>query len=145
MPKVNSEWMDEELANRWDQILALRTDVAKVLEIARQEKLINHPLTAQVDLYPTDEQYESLQQVPNLAEIFIVSSLVMHQPNEERPEGVQPAEVHKGLGILVQPAKGEKCERCWMFHEEVGKNEEHPTICPRCSEVVSENSSRLID
>ncbi|SDG13103.1 isoleucine--tRNA ligase [Desulfosporosinus hippei] len=145
MPKVNSEWMDEELANRWDQILALRTDVSKVLEIARQDKLISHPLTAQVDLYPTEEQYKSLKQVPNLAEIFIVSQLVMHLPDEERPEGVQAAEVNKGLGIHVQPARGEKCERCWMFHEEVGMNEEFPTICPRCRKVISENSSRLID
>jgi isoleucyl-tRNA synthetase len=136
MPKVNPEWMDEKIAYEWDQILELRTDVAKVLEKARQEKLINHPLTAHVDLYPTEVQYEFLQQVPNLAEIFIVSDLNVHKPSEERPEGVQQAEGHEGLGILVQPAKGEKCERCWMFHDDVGKNQEHPTICPRCSAVV---------
>ena len=136
MPKVNLQWMDERIADKWDQILDLRTDVSRVLEKARQEKLINHPLTAHVDLYPTDEQYEFLQQVPNLAEIFIVSDLTMHKPSEERPEGVHLAEVHEGLGILVQPAKGKKCERCWMFHDEVGKNQDHPTICPRCSAVV---------
>ena len=101
-----------------------------------RKKCINHPLTAHVDLYPTEAQYGFLQQVPNLAEIFIVSDLTMHEPQEERPEGVQAAEVHEGLGILVQPAKGEKCERCWMFDEGVGKNEEHPTLCPRCSTVL---------
>lgn len=136
MPKVNPEWMNEKLAEQWDQILELRTDVTKALEKARQDKLINHPLTAHVDLYPTEAQYAFLQQVPNLAEIFIVSDLTVHEPHEARPEGVQPAEVHVGLGILVQPAKGEKCERCWMFHEEVGKDKEHPTICPRCSNVL---------
>lgn len=141
MPKVNSEWMNETMVDTWDQILALRTDVSKALEKARQEKLINHPLTAQVDLYPTDEQYGFLQKVPNLAEIFIVSGLTVHKPEEERPEGVQQAEVHEGLGIWVQPAKGEKCERCWMFHEEVGKDAEHPTICPRCSGVVKSLNS----
>ena len=136
MPKVNPEWMNEKMADLWDQILELRTDVAKALEKARQEKMINHPLTAHVDLYPNEAQYGFLQQVPNLAEIFIVSDLTMHGPQEDRPEGVQQAEVHEGLGILVQPAKGEKCERCWMFDEKVGKNEEHPTLCPRCSTVV---------
>lgn len=138
MPKVNPEWLDEKLAEKWDQVLDLRTDVSKALEKARQEKLISHPLTAHVDLYPTEAQYGFLQQVPNLAEIFIVSALNMHRPEEERPEGTQAAEVHEGLGILVQPAKGEKCERCWMYHEEVGKNEEHPTLCPRCSNVVND-------
>jgi len=136
MPKVNAEWMNVTMVDTWDQILALRTDVSKALEMARQEKLINHPLTAQVDLYPTEEQYGFLQQVPNLAEIFIVSGLTVHKPQENRPENVQLAEVHEGLGILVQPANGEKCERCWMFHEEVGKDSDHPTICPRCSTVV---------
>ncbi|WP_407307480.1 isoleucine--tRNA ligase [Desulfosporosinus sp. SB140] len=138
MPKVNPEWMDERLADLWDQILELRTDVSKVLEKARQEKTINHTLTAHVSFYPTAEQYAFLQKVPNLAEIFIVSELTVHEPLEKRPEGVQEAEVHEGLGILVQPAKGQKCERCWMFHEEVGKNENHPTICPRCSSVIEQ-------
>ena len=136
MPKVNAQWMDEKIADQWDKILELRTDVSRVLEKARKEKLINHPLTAHVDLYPTEAQYGFLQQVPNLAEIFIVSDLTMHKPSEERPEGVEQAEVHEGLGILVQPAKGQKCERCWMFHNEVGKDSDHPTICPRCSAVV---------
>lgn len=136
MPTVNSKWLDEKIADKWDRILALRTDVAKVLEVARQEKLINHPLTAQVDLYPTEDQYEFLRQAPNLAEIFIVSALKLHEPGEEKPEVAQDAETHEGLGILVQPAQGQKCERCWMYQEDVGKNEEHPEICPRCSDVL---------
>ena len=36
------------------------------------------------------------------------------------------------VGIKVEAADGEKCERCWMYSETVGKNHEHPTLCKRC-------------
>ena len=136
LPKVMEEWVDEKLAEKWDKVLDLRTDVAKALEKARQEKMINHPLTAQVELYPTPEQYEFLQLVPNLADIFIVSALKVHKPEELRPEGVWQAEVHEGLAIKVSPAEGDKCERCWIFNKAVGENVDHPTLCPRCATVV---------
>lgn len=138
MPKVKPEWMDEQLEAKWDRILALRAEVTKVLEKARQDKLINHPLTAQVDLYTPADLYEFLQGVPTLAEIFIVSSVELHQPTEETPEDAIPAEAIEGLRIKISSATGEKCERCWMYHTEVGKDEAHPTLCPRCASVVNE-------
>ncbi|MHB1652143.1 MAG: isoleucine--tRNA ligase [Desulfitobacteriaceae bacterium] len=138
MPKIMTEWIHEELAEKWDKILDLRGDAAKALEKARQEKLINHPLTAQVELYPTAAQNEFLNTIPNLAEIFIVSGVKVHEPEETQPEGVVLAEAHEGLGILVRPAEGEKCERCWMYHPAVGQDSKHPTLCPRCVGVVKE-------
>ena len=136
MPKVNPEWMDEALADKWDTLLAVRSEVTKALEKARQDKLISHPLTAQVDLYPTAELEKFLKEIPNLAEIFIVSAVQLHEASEEKPEGATHCETLEGLGITVNSAAGEKCERCWMYHTEVGHNSEHPTLCPRCASVV---------
>ena len=31
----------------------------------------------------------------------------------------------------------EKCERCWQVLPEVGRNSDHPDICNRCAEAVS--------
>lgn len=138
MPKAKPEWRDEHLEGKWDRILALRAEVTKTLEKARQDKLINHPLTAQVDLYTAADLNEFLQGVPNLAEIFIVSAVKLHQPTEGIPEDASQAEDIEGLRIKVSSAAGEKCERCWMYHIEVGKDEEHPTLCPRCASVVKE-------
>ncbi|MPN42341.1 Isoleucine--tRNA ligase [bioreactor metagenome] len=136
MPKVKPEWKDDQLEEKWDRILALRAEVTKALEKARQDKLINHPLTAQVDLYVPDDLYQFLQGFSSLAEIFIVSAVKLHQPTETVPEDAAQAEEIEGLRIKVSPAKGEKCERCWMYHTEVGKDEAHPTLCPRCASVV---------
>jgi isoleucyl-tRNA synthetase len=40
--------------------------------------------------------------------------------------------------IVVSKAQGTKCERCWKYDTGVGKDAAHPTVCPRCAEVLSE-------
>ena len=40
------------------------------------------------------------------------------------------------VGNLIDRARGEKCERCWMRSERVGENAAHPTLCERCVPVV---------
>ncbi|HHV63867.1 MAG TPA: isoleucine--tRNA ligase [Peptococcaceae bacterium] len=136
MPKVQEEWLDNALEERWARILDLRYDITKALEVARQEKLINHSLTAKVDLYVSDEEtYSFLVGIENLKEIVIVSDLKIHF-REEAPESAQEGENFAGVKILVSPAPGGKCERCWMYSEEVGNDNEHPELCPRCLAVI---------
>jgi isoleucyl-tRNA synthetase len=43
----------------------------------------------------------------------------------------------QGLAVAVSKAEGEKCERCWMIHPQLGTNPEHPTLCPRCTETIT--------
>ena len=38
--------------------------------------------------------------------------------------------------IVVFKAEGRKCERCWKYSEDVGRNSVHPTVCARCSSVL---------
>ncbi|BAE84671.1 isoleucine--tRNA ligase [Desulfitobacterium hafniense] len=137
MPEALPQWLDEALEKKWDTLLAVRSEVTKALEKARQDKLINHPLTAQVDLYPNAELEGFLRGIPNLSEIFIVSAVQLHSAGEEKPEGLSMAEDLAGFGIAVNSAAGEKCERCWIYDTGVGENQEHPTLCPRCASVVS--------
>lgn len=136
MPKVKKEWMDSTLEEKWSKILDLRYDITKALEIARQEKQINHSLTAKVDLYVEDKSaYSFLKDIENLAEIVIVSDLVIHE-QEEAPQNALAGEYFEGIKIAVSPASGGKCERCWMYSPEVGKESGHPELCPRCLKVV---------
>jgi len=39
---------------------------------------------------------------------------------------------------FVRKASGKKCERCWHWEMDIGKNAEHPTICGRCVEAVQQ-------
>ena len=40
------------------------------------------------------------------------------------------------VGIKVEKATGEKCERCWMYSETVGDSQEYPTLCERCRDNI---------
>ena len=42
------------------------------------------------------------------------------------------------LAVSVAKAVGEKCERCWIYSDELGSDPEHPTLCPRCAAVMKE-------
>jgi isoleucyl-tRNA synthetase len=138
MPEVMPAYLDNELEARWDQILKIREDVTKLLEVARKDKVIGHSLNAEVQLYPDQELADFLKQLePELATIFITSGAVVHGVEETAPAGANSGENFPGLKIAVTLANGEKCERCWIYSEELGRHQEHPTLCPRCTGVVA--------
>ena len=79
-------------------------------------------------LYAENDLFKFLKENKDLLKtVFIISSLEIEE-NERANEAK--------LGIKVEIAPGEKCERCWMYSEEVGKDKEHPTLCHRCSDVM---------
>ena len=43
-----------------------------------------------------------------------------------------------GLDIKINKAPGQKCDRCWNYSTEVGKDAEYPTVCERCAPVLHE-------
>ena len=113
------------------------TAVLKRLETARKDKVIGHSLDACVDLYVSSDILEKIQAYQEeLRSICIVSSLKIHN-NEETPKEALASEVLKGLAVSVFPAKGEKCERCWIVDESVGEDKEHPAFCSRCVKNVT--------
>ncbi|HEY2919161.1 MAG TPA: zinc finger domain-containing protein, partial [Candidatus Binatia bacterium] len=39
--------------------------------------------------------------------------------------------------IKVGKADGAKCQRCWKYDPQVGKDTNHPTVCARCATVLN--------
>ena len=122
--------LDESARKRaanWDRLMDVRGSVLKSLETARNEKLIGAPLEARVrlsangDLYPLLEQYAD--QLPGL---FIVSQVQLDQA--DAPD----------LGVRIERAAGDKCERCWKYTTDVGSSSDYPTICGSCAEAIDE-------
>ena len=127
-PEVVAEYDNKELEQKWNHILELKELVAKELEVARAEKVIGHSLNAKVTLFANDKEYEFLKENKELlTTIFIVSALEIKE-NERKDENK--------IGVKVEVAEGEKCERCWKYSTEVGKDAEHPTLCHRCAEAI---------
>ena len=128
-------FLNPDLAGRWDEILAVRKEVTKTLELGRKEKIIGHPLDAAVTLGVSSELYEKLARYADqLRSIFIVSSVNMVDVDELQ-DAVE-SETVPGLKVLVAPSTDPKCERCWTHDSSVGHDQEHPTICGRCRNVL---------
>ncbi|MBS3989651.1 MAG: isoleucine--tRNA ligase [Dethiobacter sp.] len=133
-PKVSEQYKDNLLAARWQKLLEYREVVTGQLEEARKEKLIGASLGAALELYPDEAAYEALAPFrERLPELFLVSACKLYEPGNAL--GVLQTE--KGLALKVSLASGGKCGRCWLIHPGVGENREHPTICPRCSQIVA--------
>ncbi len=128
-------WQNPELAGKWQQILALRSEVTKALEDARKVKLIGHPLDAALEIKLPDTTFRNMLQTldQELSDIFIVSSAVLVDSLE--PGAFQGKEI-LGLEIAVKKATGEKCERCWRFSNVIGQDSSHPTACDRCTAAL---------
>ena len=133
IPSADFISTDSGFMEKWDKIHKVRVDVQKALEIARNEKKIGKSLEAHIVLGAGGELYDFLKSVENaLPEIFITSGVTV--TDEKQPFD---GEV-EGLSVGVQPAKGEKCERCWKFSETVGSDETHPHLCAHCATVLAE-------
>jgi isoleucyl-tRNA synthetase len=132
-PKVEQQFLDDALGARWEQLQAVRSEAAKVLEALRKDKKIGHSLDAQVTLSAGDGLYDLLKQYErDLAFIFIVSQADVVKESET-PADAFTSDAVKGLKIAAGPAKGQKCGRCWMYQESVGTVADHPQICSRCA------------
>ena len=117
--------LEADAMERWNKVIKLRDVVNQALETARSEKKIGKSLEAKIVLtVPADETALDGMGVDALADILIVSQ----------------AELQKsGMNVLkvdVEPAAGQKCERCWKVLPTVGSDAGYPTLCPRCAKVV---------
>ncbi|MBC2851427.1 isoleucine--tRNA ligase [Cetobacterium sp. 8H] len=133
----NDSYLRDDLDTKWEEIGKIRKDVNKVLELARQgeNKIIGNSLDAKVILNTTDETLKKflVENRDLLEEAFIVSQLEVVDSKEET---FVKGEEQEALYIRVEHADGEKCERCWKYSTELGSNEEHPTVCPRCTSAL---------
>ena len=118
--------LDKDTMGRWENVIKTRDAVNAALEQARNEKKIGKSLEAKVILSEADPDALFLPGMDedNMADLLIVSQV-------ERRKG------SGSLEVQVEPAAGEKCQRCWKVLTAVGTVKDHPTLCPRCAKVVS--------
>ena len=129
--EANPEYLNEELAKKWDKIARLRREVNKKLEAERQTGLIGHSLDARVLLNIANADYSFIKDYTEneVSDLFIVSQVKFVN------DSLAESEI-EGISISVEKASGEKCERCWKYDEEVGHDHNHSDVCPRCASVL---------
>ncbi len=134
MPAYKAELAFEEIRARWDRLFEVRDDVMKALELARAEKMVGKSLEAKITLFAKDELLALLQGFgAELATVFIVSGVKLEEG--DAPAGAHTEET-SGIGVLVEPADGCKCERCWSYSTEGQTTEDGGFLCDRCRKIL---------
>jgi isoleucyl-tRNA synthetase len=130
---VPARWRDDELAEKWTEIRAIRGAVTACLERARADGVIGASLQAAPVLH-LPENAIGLLKAAEWAELAIVSDLTLS--DEPAPEGAFLAAERAGVAVAFAPASGDKCARCWRVLPEVGRAPAHPALCLRCADAV---------
>ena len=130
-PDVESAKLQPELAEKWKTLIAVKGEIARAIETARQNKVVGHSLDAAVLVAAPDDIGPLLRENPEDLRAFLIVSALDVVDAAAIENGFQSAEI-PGLLVGVSRAKGAKCERCWNYSETVGKRADHPTLCARC-------------
>ena len=135
MPAYDAALAYEEIRGRWDRLFEMRDDVMKALELARAEKMVGKSLEAKITLYTKDAEQIALLEGfgKELNTVFIVSGVKLS--GEDVPEGAL-TDGASGIGVLVEPADGCKCDRCWSYSENGVKTEDGGFLCARCKTIL---------
>jgi len=131
---VRTDRLDNELADRWAQLMAVRSEVSKALEELRGGKSIGSSLEARVHVdYAPGPVGKLLEEYRHeLASLFIVSAVDIDPMPEDTDS---PGEL--GITVTADRADGDKCIRCWNYSQTVGENEIHPSLCARCVDQLA--------
>lgn len=147
-------------SDKWDLVRMVRDDVNKMLELARNDKLVGASLDAAAYIYVADDEkrktleslvgddslilppvktngVDELRTTLMLSQIHLVdrAEIILDNCDEKY---VSNDDTLSGSIIGVTKAKGTKCGRCWFYDTQIGKlGLPHADICQRCNESIT--------
>lgn len=118
-PTVNDK-AEAELIKKWEAVREARETVTAAIEPLRADKTLGSSLQAEVEITAPEAQAAYLEALGDeLRFVLLVSKVKLSQGGS--------------LSASAKTCKGEKCERCWHYTDDVGSVPEHSTICKRCA------------
>jgi isoleucyl-tRNA synthetase len=127
-PEADPAWLVPEQAQLFESLLTVRAAAYKSLEQARRDKVIGSGLDAELRLAVTPGDAAVLERFPNLAELFIVSRVVV----TVAPEGADLGPDKILAEVAVSP--DQKCPRCWTRRPEVPADQ--GAVCHKCRKAM---------
>ena len=126
----------------WEQVLEVKQAVNKCLEDARNAKLINSGLAAEVTLYTSDDLRETLERLGDELRFVLLTSEVHLATLDDASASAEATDV-AGLKVAVAASTNNKCQRCWHHRTDVGSHAEHPELCGRCISNLPEGQGEV--
>jgi isoleucyl-tRNA synthetase len=156
-PKDLMEYPDYD-GEQWTLVRELRDDVNKMLEFARNDKLVGASLDAAAFVYVPDEGKRAILMkldgdddlisppvktngVDELRCALMLSQITIVDSPEEISDVCDEKYVSKtsisGCVVGVKQAQGSKCGRCWFYDNQVGKHGlMYDGVCQRCNDAI---------
>nr|HMN67689.1 class I tRNA ligase family protein [Bdellovibrionales bacterium] len=123
-PVPPNEWANAKIAADFATLLEVRATTAKELEELRRQKIIGSSLDAKINIFAPPAVRKTLEAyLPSLREFLMVSQFQFTESAE--------------LKVGATKADGVKCERCWHYDAETGKDQRFPAFCPKCIEALT--------
>ncbi|WP_294928853.1 isoleucine--tRNA ligase [uncultured Paracoccus sp.] len=132
-PLTPADWLNEPLAAKWEMVRRARRVVTAALEIRRTDKTIGSSLEAAPVVHVEDAETLAALKSVNFADVCITSDLAL--TGDPAPGEAFRLPETAGIGVVFEPAMGEKCQRCWKILPDVGSHP-HPGTCARCSAAL---------
>lgn len=130
-PEPDSSYDNTQIEQNWRMLLAVREQVLKELERAREQKQIGNSLEAAVHLSMPENIHSAIAPYEAmLPDICIVSSISI-AADSKKGEGALDS-LSESLDVSIARADGKKCQRCWKYYREP-----EPELCPRCSRAAA--------
>lgn len=129
---VNEQWINLELFNKINKIKEIRKSVTAALEIARKDKILGSSLQACVTIY------DPANIIPISCDDFWKEVAIISEFNIKKtviPQGAFVSDDLKNIGIAIDLAEGQKCERCWKITTNLKDQ-----ICERCQKVLTQRN-----
>ena len=140
IPEVPKTWTDKKLAEKWEGVRTIRKAVTGALELERAAKKIGSSLEAAPVIHIDDAEIAAYLKGIDLPELCITSGATLVQ-------GPIPGDAFRHdevrhVGVIVELAKGTKCERSWRITQDVGKDKDYPTLSARDAKAVRQWEAR---
>ncbi|MFV2002609.1 MAG: class I tRNA ligase family protein, partial [Paracoccaceae bacterium] len=126
-------WLDAGLAAKWAGIRRVRRVVTAALEVQRQDKVIGASLEAAPVVHVGDAAVLAALKTVKFADVCITSGIVVS--GDDSPAEAFRMPESDGIGVIFEPADGEKCARCWKILPDVGSHG-HAGVCARCDAAL---------
>jgi len=139
LPAVKEEYLDDELEKKWDYLLKVRSAIYRALgKDPQEDEDIPNPMQASVTLFAHNHDvHNRLNDYADiLEEVFMVSRVRLTPSDEPIPDGILTLKGVDDISAEIRLTIGDKCERCYIYSDTVGKNELYPTLCYKCVSIL---------